>query len=824
VHISLLERSVATQAQRAPVKTPAQPAGQGFRIRKIFDSTWVYIAIMTALTALLFGKFLFSDTMLVSSDQLNGIDGRVFLRDAIVQDGQFPTWFVPRLSGMPSIDAMFGDAMYVPSLVFYALFPIYKATGLKMVMHVLLAGIFFFLLLSRGFRAPKPAAFAGALLYMFNPEFVTHVYPGHDGKMFVIAWLPFVLWRMKTLMDEPKILHATLLAFGIAMCLFTSHIQMTYFMLWGLFLFWVFSLALDWRGSRNIKALLPKAGLFWVAVFLGLAMAFVQFFPPFAFVREAFSVRGVDRGFEHAASWSLHWPEFFSLWVPEFGNALDYYWSENPFKLNSEYAGAIAVMLAALGVVFQPRPWRFFWAAIAALAVAYALGAHTPIFHIAYYVIPGVKKFRAGSMIMYWFSFAVVLLASLFILDVVRGEFAAMAEDRRKRWQKGLLIAIAVVSGVALLFSMQGFVKGLMRALTPAVMEKEQIFEQNFTKNFVPFLWLWWLFAVVILGMLWAVLANMLKPLTFLFVALAIAMIDVMRVDARFIQTVNPRPYFYTEPSLKALRTDMRTAPFRCYALPGSFRVQNALGIHGLESIDGFHDNELRWYRTFRGDQNNQHFLLGLIRQGPDGQAYLNEQGLARGNNFLNLANARYYVLRQGGALLTIENKNALGRVSFAPGYRVLDDAEAVSTLQSPAHDITAEVLLAEKPKESAMADDGRQSVASISASWKEYSPNYRKVEVTAPADGFLRLSEVFYPGWEIKVDGKAVDYYRADVAWMAFAITKGKHTIEMMPRSLYLREASMVSFPTIAAVIAYWLFMGWVNRKRRRSSSESKS
>ncbi len=816
---------VTTQTRSKPAARPAKTDNpQSASQPKLLANSWLYIGIMAALTALLFGKFLFSDTMLFSSDQMSGIDGRVFLRDAIANHLQFPTWFAPRLSGMPSIDAMFGDAMYIPSLIMYALFPIYKATGLKMALHVLLAGIFFFFMLKRGFKAPKPVAFAGALFYMFNPQFVTHVYPGHDGKMFVIAWLPFVIWRMKALMDVPKLRNASLLAFGIAMCLFTSHVQMTYFMLWGLFLYWVFELVMQWVREKDLKAMAPKAGYFWAAVFVGLAMAFIQFYPSFMFVREAFSVRGVARGFEYAASWSLHWPEFFSLWVPEFGNALEYYWSENPFKLNSEYAGAIVGLLAVLAVVVKPKPWRIFWAAVALLAVAYSLGAHTPVFHIAYHIIPGVKKFRAGSMMMFWFSFATALLASLFLLDLIKGELQGLNDERRGKWQKGLFIAIAAVTGVTFLFSIQGFVKGLMSSLTPALIQKEQLFEQNFSKNFVPFLWLWWAFTIATLGMLWAVIGKKLHVYTFLFVTLAIALIDVMRVDARFIQTVNPRPYFHTEPALRELQTHIEKDPFRAYALPGSFRGQNALGVHGLEAIDGFHDNELRWYREFRGDQNNQNFLSGLISQGPDGQAYLNQQGLKNGNNFLNLANARYYVLRQGSSLITLENQNALDRISFAPGYRVMDDKQAITRLQSADHDIRQEVILSEKPAKQPDFGAKSESEGSLSVTWQAYTPNYRKAEVHVPQNGFLRLSEVYYPGWKIKVDGKQVDYARADVAWMAFPIDAGMHTVEMTPNSLYLRKASMVSYPAIILVLGYWVFVGISNRKRRRASSDSKS
>ena len=127
------------------------------------------------------------------------------------------------------------------------------------------------------------------------------------------------------------------------------------------------------------------------------------------------------------------------MWVPELVNTLEYYWGQNPFKLNSEYAGGITLLLAVLAIVIKPGKWRIFWGAVAVLACLYALGANTPVFHIAYALIPGVKKFRAASMIMYWFSFGTVLLALLFLKDLVSGKLSDLTEQKQKHWKRAFL-------------------------------------------------------------------------------------------------------------------------------------------------------------------------------------------------------------------------------------------------------------------------------------------------------------------------------------------------------------------------------------------------
>jgi hypothetical protein len=785
---------------------------------KYAQKTWVYVVALAALVIIVFSGFVFSDKMLFCSDQLSGLDSRVFFRDAVQTHHQFPFWLTPRLGGMPTIDALFGDAFYPPSMIMNVVFPVHRAIGLKMILHIFLAGLFFFLMLRRGFKISAPIAFIGAVFYLLNPEFFSHIYPGHDGKMYVIAWLPFIVWRLKALADKASFLNASLLGLGVGISLLTSHIQMTYFVLWGLFFYGVFFAVRKVLKNESGTALRFGA-FFCLAVVIGLAIGFIQLYPSLMYVRDAFSVRGVDRGFEYASSWSLHWPEFFSLWVPEFGNTLDYYWGGNPFKLNSEYAGGIVLLLAVIAVVWKSRPWRWFWFGVAGFAVLYSLGAHTPVFHIAYAIVPGVKKFRACSMIMFWFSFSTILLAVLFLKDMLSGQFHAFNDREKKSRTKALLITLAAVFAVTVIFSMKDFLGGLFPFIGMLDTRKRQIFDANFSRNFVPMLWLWFVFAGGVLGLIIAVLQGKLKPGVAIGIILAIGLIDVLRVDAQFLKVIDPRPYFYQDPALDKLRHEMATAPFRVFSLPGAFQGQNAEGVQGLEGVGGFHDNELRWYREFRGDQQDRNYFNKLIGVSPSGEPYLKAEQIDKGNAFLDLANVKYLLARNGSDLLALENKNALGRVSFAPNFVVMDSVQILGALQNESYNIRTTVALLAQPaqKPAAVTPDSIAQAASaeFSGTWQRYSPNDRIVKVAAPQDGFMRISEVYYPGWKVSIDGKDAPVYRSDLAWMAVFIQKGNHLVEMKANSLYFGKAKLVTFPIVLLLLAYWSVALVIGRKK---------
>jgi hypothetical protein len=341
----------------------------------------------------------------------------------------------------------------------------------------------------------------------------------------------------------------------------------------------------------------------------------------------------------------------------------------------------------------------------------------------------------------------------------------------------------------------------------------------------VPMLWLWFCFAMGVMAMVLAVMHGKLKPQTAIWIIIAIGAVDVLRVDAQFIKVINPQPYFYTEPALAPLKSEMALAPFRVFALPGAL-PQNGEGVQNLEGVGGFHDNELRWYREFRGDQQDRNYFEKLLGFTPQGQPYLKAEEIDKGNAFLGIANAKYLLGRNGRDLMVIENKNALGRVSFVPNFTVLDSSRIISALQRDEYNYRTTVALQQRPAgltlPPAMPDSQALLLPTLKTEWQRYTPNDRVVKVTAPQDGFLRISEVYYPGWKIFIDGHQIPVLRADLAWMAVPVTRGDHTLRMNANSLYFGKAIWITGLMALSLFLYWA--GVLVAGRRRSVPEVKA
>jgi hypothetical protein len=60
------------------------------------------------------------------------------------------------------------------------------------------------------------------------------------------------------------------------------------------------------------------------------------------------------------------------------------------------------------------------------------------------------------------------------------------------------------------------------------------------------------------------------------------------------------------------------------------------------------------------------------------------------------------------------------------------------------------------------------------------YGPDTVALDVDAVADGYLFLSDPFYPGWRAEIDGGPATLLRANFAFRAIALPAGSHQVTM--------------------------------------------
>jgi hypothetical protein len=775
---------------------------------------WAPFVVMGVLTVLVFRRYLLSGPgeMLMGQDTLAaGIMFRKFFVEHIRALGRLPLWNPYLFGGVPTIEAGSGDILY-PASILHFLLPLTSALAWKLILHVYLAGVFMYLA-ARAFGVRRWVALFAGSAYLLSANLVSLVWGGQDGKMYVISLFPAALWLLGTALDRRSWLRFVWLGV-VAGLMVVAHPQLAYYAYLALAGYALGSL---WARRREGGALLANrlAGAM-IAVVIAAGVAAIVLLPMYRYLREDSPRAGPGRGFEYSASWSLHAEEALSLFIPDFAGTdvqAETYWGKNPFKHNSEYGGALVLVLGIAGLAGlrgDPRRWGL--GTMVVLSLLYALGAGTPAFRILYSVIPGLKNFRAPSLAAFVAVASLTLLAALLLERVLAGG------DKHSR----RVISIALGAGgiVALLIAVVTLAggSGLYGTWTAIFGAAEGGKSAAFIAN-APRIATGALIVALMCGAAWITLytwsRGSLRAIHVLAVLIGITALDLLRVDDRYIQVVRYDDFFPPDTGIEALKS--RLAPGERVLTIGGVYPEGFLATYGIPEVFGYHGNQLRWYNALtRFD----------ARQSARTTADLEQYWLSfLGSGALKTLSARYILLpgqvelpglRLLGAdqrVAVYANDAALPGVAVIPQVQVEpDSARRIATLWSPTFD-PAKTALIEQPVQ-ALGQGGGSGTATIEGN----GDDTLAVRVRSTGPALLTVSRTYHPSWRAEVDGVPVPVIRVNHALMGVPLSRsGEQRVMLRYQPEIVRLASIVTAATWISVVVLTLVGALMERRMRR-------
>jgi hypothetical protein len=760
---------------------------------------WLPFVVMGALTLVVFREYLLSGpgSMLLGQDTIAaGVMFRKFFVEHIRELGRMPLWNPYLFGGVPTIEAGSGDFLY-PASVLHFLLPLTSALAWKLILHVYLAGVFMYLA-ARAFGVSRYVALFAGSAYMLSANLVSLVWGGQDGKMYVTALFPAALWLLVTALDRRSWLRFLWLGV-VAGLMVVAHPQLAYYAYVALLAYGLGSL---WSRRKMGGSLLARGfagGM--LAALTAIGVAAITLFPMYRYLREDSPRAGPGRGFEYSASWSLHAEEALSLFIPDFSGTdaqSETYWGKNPFKHNSEYGGALVFVLgiaAVMGLKGDRRRWGL--GAIAAIALLYALGAGTPVFGLLYSVVPGLKNFRAPSLATFLAIASLTLLAALLVERVLSGDIRA-----RKTMSIGLAAGSLVALLIAILASASAM--GLYSTWTSIFggaegVDRAAAFAANASRIFTGAL-----IVALICGTAWGALElwsrGRLKAAHLAIILTGLTVLDLLRVDERYIQVVRYEDFFPQDPGIEALRA--RLVPGERVLTVGGVYPEGFLAVYRVPEVFGYHGNQLRWYNALtRYD----------VRQSARTQAELQQYWLSFLNSGALRALAARYVLLPGQVELPgYELLGADQRVAVyvnqpaAPGAAIVpevvvepDSAKRIAMLWSPTFD-PAKTTIVEEPVQ-AVGRAGGTGTAVIEGN----GDDTLAVRIRSSGPALLHVSRTYHPSWKAEIDGVPVPVLRANHALMAIPVTRsGDQLVMMRYRPAIVRLAATITIVTWAAVL----------------------
>ena len=146
-------------------------------------------------------------------------------------------------------------------------------------------------------------------------------------------------------------------------------------------------------------------------------------------------------------------------------------------------------------------------------------------------------------------------------------------------------------------------------------------------------------------------------------------------------------------------------------------------------------------------------------------------------------------------------NPEALPRVYIVGKSLVVgEEEEVLRLLASDNFSPTEEVILSDGPQRGTV--DSILAAGRSTAVINSAEPEAIAITAEMEDDGFLVLTDQFYPGWEASVDGAKVDIHRANYLFRCIAVPAGRHEIIFRYRPMSFRFGAALSLAGLLAMV----------------------
>lgn len=701
---------------------------------------------------------------------------------ASIRDGSFPLWNASLYLGAPHVGDIQAGFLYPPNLLLFLLkpeFPYAALQGLS-IAHVWFAGAGMYLLLAHRLRVRRVAALAGALAFMFSDVFIVHF--GNLNLNAVASWLPWVFWAylpgLAAQENHPtahKWTWAGLAGVLLAIATLAGHIQATAFIVLALMVYTALDVWLHREDPAPIRRAISSLSYLTASlVLMGLLTAPIVL--P-AIQLTAYTARA-GWNYTQAAGYSLSPAQWIGWLIPGFfGRGPQFHWGAWP-RVEVGYLGVLTLILAGLALALRRQRRLWAWAGLAGVSFVLALGIYA-IPHGWLTLLPGFGQLRAPARLVLLTDFALAALAALGLDAALRPLIGPSRAAFEKVW-RGVAYATGAVLAVGVSLAYLALL--LTQDSDPAITLHVSIA----VIAVISFA------GLLLASLLWlaARRGNWARATTLGWLAAGLILVDLASLGA--YQDLGDR-----DPSLSFEQPAI--AGYLLAQTDSLYRIDTRTGIEGLWQPDTALLYGLQ-------DVNGVANPLALA----DVARYWENMG-SRSSRLYDLLNVRYVIAKKdvvldwdkftlafdGDADLNVyENRRALPR-AFVVGQTQADVSHEAAWTAIHAADFDPETTAV---VEGAAAGGGHGEVTAISG-------GASRLTFAVNADGpvVLVVSQVWYPGWQARVDGQAWGTpLRTDYIFQGIALEAGSHTIELrFAPQLWIVGWAVAGVTTAALLIA---------------------
>ncbi len=701
----------------------------------------------------------------------------------ILSQGQLPLWNPQLGMGAPLL-ANYQSALLYPPNYLLLITGTAWGHGLLVALHLMWAGIGM-ATLTRQLGLGSLGQSVSALAFGLSGYLVAR--GGFLSINAAAAWLPWVLLAVDLLVRRMEkegwrrdtIKAALWLSATLALQWLAGHAQIAWYTL---------VLACVWACWRTIR-LRGRNGLMWLSVFIigAVVVAFglsaAQLLPTVEYLLNSHRVTMLDPQFVMTYSF---WPwRLLDLIVPGlFGNpALGNYWGYGNYWEDAIYIGILPMLLALIAI------WRGirgkdqtsltrFLIGLALVALIFALGKNTPIFPLLFRYVPTFNLFQAPARWNLILSFSLALLAG------IGAENWRAPTGRALYWTRLGTVGAAVV-GIAAWIGSQlivGVEPSFVRAFTVSGF---WLFVAGVVILKAPetLSWRW----VSVIGLV--VLADLILAGYGLNPSIPLS---VFRGDSALQGVAMADHRVYMPSDVEYELKFIQTHRFDTFNLNMDWRIVRDIGLPNTPILDGISSaNNFDPLLPYR-------FVVWT--------EMIEELPPDRRLNLLALMDVEWLAVLDTVSDLGVKYENVpdAERIRLVPEAVAVSSAvEALAIVSKPEFDPGRIVVLEDETLLS-LPIGGGGDVVQIETS----DPGLVSLRVETTQGSWLLLSDTWYPGWSVELDGGKTKLYKADYLFRAVWVPSGEHTLEFRYRSpLFLIGGvlSVLGWITMATIGWRW-------------------
>jgi hypothetical protein len=737
-----------------------------------------------------------------------------------VKAGELPLWNPHSFSGQPLFASLQTSILYPPN-VLLLLLPLDFAFNLTIVLHFFLSGWFVYLL-ARELGGSRMAGTLSCLSFTLG-GFLLSI---HNvlNTLQSVTWTPLILFFFLRALRKPSWKYPLLSTITILVQFLGGGIE-AFILTQAFLIFLAFCpqslLTQDryvaWKGRLGRVVMIDL-------IFIGLGA--VQIIPFWEMARN--SIRQFGFSFPEATMWSMGWRDLLYVFIPDlFWRGNEYYQTDQNY-LKSIYLGIIPFLM----VLFyfwgkdRRRVWFGFFIGVSLLL---ALGKNTPLYQWLFDLVPGFNTIRYPVKIFFMTNLFICLLTGLG-WDALSGRLKGDPREKLLLFKKISLLSAFFFALILLSFS-------LFRS--PLLVFLEHSFPIGYARpwglnfhnleRFSFFALLIFLFSVFLadrkISIKWGQAIGVI-----------LLTLDLFLANWGFYRLVDQKAFHSLSPNLQAVLSDPEKG--RIYVDPLMIKTKTTQKVR-MEELTYLVLKECFYfdYPLIHLIYNASGFGVMTYRPYQDLLNVLKEKASHPGaTDILRLMQVKYILwheaikdpdlklIRKGESYDVIpevlpattmlqepqyrkvtahlyENKAVLSRAFLVSQYLVVKNGkERMDLFKRKGFNPAQTVLLEEIPDPPRPTKGVVPNIDRVRLVKFEFNKMDLHVSCTGPR--LLFLSETYYPGWKVWVDGKREKIYRANHAFRALALGPGHHTVvfSYQPFSFYL--GLLISFLTLMGLI----------------------